>query len=374
MLKHLDRYILKELMGPFFLGIFILLFILIMQQILKLMELVIDKGIDLVDVGGLFLQLLPSFFLVTFPMAVMMATVTTFNRLSADNEIIALHAVGVNVARLMRPVVLFALIISFLTLWMGSMAGSSKEAFKSLAVKLLLKRASAGLEAGQFNGIFSNMMVYVDAVSSQSELRGIFIFDQRNAEAPTVIVAKSGLLLSDEETETISLHLENGALHQNVRDNDRYQKMDFARYDLKIDFSEMTQQKKGAPAPSYAEIKRRIADAKAPDLEALRLLSDYYRRFLFSLASFIFCIIGVPLGIISGRITRVGGFVAGIVIILIYYMLMSFGDYLLSSQIAPPFFAAALPILVLLPLCFYLLKKVSSTVSPTFFGIASKRP
>ncbi len=374
MLKHLDRYILKELLGPFFLGIFILLFILIMQQILKLMELVIDKGIDLVDVGGLFLQLLPSFFLVTFPMAVMMATVTTFNRLSADNEIIALHAVGVNAARLMRPVVLFAVIISLLTLWMGSMAGSSKEAFKSLAVKLLLKQASAGLEAGQFNGIFSNMMVYVDTVSSQSELTGVFIFDQRNAEAPTVIVAKTGFLLSDEETETISLHLENGALHQNIRENDRYQKMDFARYDLKIDFSALTQKNKSAPSLSYAEIKQRLADAKEPDLEALRLLSDYYRRFLFSLASFIFCIIGVPLGIISGRITRVGGFVAGIVIILIYYMLMSFGDYLLSSQMAPPLFAAALPILVLSPLCIYLLKKVANNVSPTLFGIASKRP
>ncbi len=374
MLKHLDRYILKELIGPFFLGIFILLFVLIMQQILKLMELVIDKGIALVDVGGLFLQLLPSFFLVTFPMAVMMATVTTFNRLSADNEIIALHAVGINVTRLMRPVLLFAVIISLLTLWMGSMSGSSKEAFKSLAVKLLLKRASAGLEAGRFNGIFSNMMVYVDSVSSQSELTGVFIFDQRNAEAPTVIVAKTGFLLSDEKTETISLHLENGALHQNIRENNRYQKMDFARYDLKIDFSEMNQQKKGERRPGFAEIKKRIADAKEPDLEALRLLSDYYRRFLFSLASFIFCMMGVPLGIISGRITRVGGFVAGIVVILIYYMLMSFGDYLLSSQIVPPLLAAALPILALLPLCFYLFKKVATNVSPTLFGIASKRP
>lgn len=374
MLKHLDRYILKELMGPFFLGIFILLFILIMQQILKLMELVINKGIGLVDVAALFLQLLPSFFLVTFPMAVMMATVTTFNRLSADNEIIALHAVGISIMRLMRPVFLFALIIALVTLWMGALSGSSKDAFKSMAVKLLLKRVSVGLEAGRFNGIFSNMMVYVDSVSSQSELTGVFIFDQRNAEAPTVIVAKRGLLLSDEKTETISLHLENGALHQNIREKDRYQKMDFVRYDLKIDFSEMADRKQSKHTLGYAEIKQRIADAKVPDIEALRLLADYYRRFLFSLASFIFCIMGVPLGIISGRITRVGGFVAGIVVILIYYMLMTFGDYLLSSQIAPPLLAAALPLFALLPLCLYLLRKVTNDVSPTIFGIASKRP
>ncbi len=374
MLKQLDRYILKELMGPFFLGIFILLFILVMQQILKLMELVIDKGVDPASVGGLFLQLLPSFFLVTFPMAIMMATVTTFNRLSADNEIIALHAAGINAMRLIRPVFLFALLVGLLTLWMGTMAGSSKEAFKSMAVKLLLKRASAGLEAGRFNGIFSNMMVYVDSVSSQSELTGIFIFDQRKAEAPTVIVAKTGFLLSDEETETISLYLEDGSLHQNVRENDRYQKMDFTRYDLKIDFSEMVHREKGVHAPGYAEIKARIAKAEVPDIEALRLLSDYYRRFLFSLAAFLFCIMGVPLGIISGRITRVGGFVAGILVILIYYMLMTLGDYLVGSRLAPPMLAAALPLLVLFPLCLYLLKKVANNVSPTLFGIASKRP
>ncbi len=374
MFSKLDRYILKELTGPFFLGVFILVFLLVSQQILKLMELVIDKGVDLLSVGELFLRVLPSFFVITLPMAVMMASVTTFNRLSADNEIIALHAAGMGFWRLFRPVLIFAVGVSLLTLSMGVMSGSTQGSLKSLAVKLLMQRASVGLEEGQFNGIFSNMMIYVESMPTFSDMKGVFIFDQRKADAPVVIVAKEGVLISDQATQTIGLHLVDGSLHQSLPNSERYQKMTFANYDVKIDFSEMVQRQDDVDGPSYAELQARISETKGEDLNALRLLSRFYRRFLFALASLIFCLMGMPLGIVSGRITRVGGFAAGIMIITLYYMLMMLGDSLITARIAPPIVAAIFPIVVLLPCCAYLLRKVAVNVSPTLFGISSKRP
>ncbi len=374
MFQRLDRYILRELLGPFLLGILILTFILIMKQILTLMELVLDKGVDLMSIGELFLRLLPSFFLVTFPMAVLMSTVTTFNRLSADNEIIAFHAAGIRFSRLLRPVLVFAIVVSALTLTMGFNAGSAKEAFGKLALKLLTKRASIGLEAGEFNGLFSDMTIYVDAMPSFSELEGIFIFDQRNKEMPSVIVAKKGFLINDEATKTIGLHLVDGSLQQGEKNSARYQRMVFENYDLKINLAALAQKKTAAENPNYDEIKARIAKTQGEDIGALRLLSDFYKRFLFSLAAFIFCIMGMPLGVLSGRIARLGGFVAGIVIIIVYYMLMTFGDYLISVRLLPPIAAAALPILVLVPLSLWLFLKVADKASPTIFGLTSKRP
>ncbi|MFQ5589224.1 MAG: LptF/LptG family permease [Nitrospiria bacterium] len=374
MLTKLDRYLLKEMLSPFFLGLFILMFILISQQILKMMELVIDKGISLWSVGELFLRILPSFLVVTLPMAVMMASVTTFNRLSADNEIIALHAAGIGFSRVFKPVVIFAVVIALLTLSMGVMAGSRKGSLKSLAVKLLMQQASVGLEEGQFNGIFSNMMIYVESMPTFSEMKGVFIFDQRKPDAPVVIVAKEGVLVSDQATQTVGLHLVNGSLHQSSPKSDRHQKMTFANYDVKIDFSEMVQKQENVEGPSYAEIQARIAETKGEDKGALRLLSRFYRRFLFAVAALLFCLMGMPLGIISGRITRVGGFAAGIVMIMLYYMLMTLGDALIASRTAPPLAAAALPILILTPVCVYLLRKTATNVSPTLFGLSSKRP
>src|SRR3569832_1878179 len=78
MLKILDRYVIKELSIPILLGIFILTFLILVQQLLRLMELIIDKGVDLLSVAEIFVYLLPSFFLVTIPMAVMLASIMTF--------------------------------------------------------------------------------------------------------------------------------------------------------------------------------------------------------------------------------------------------------------------------------------------------------
>ncbi|MBN4054249.1 LptF/LptG family permease [Nitrospira defluvii] len=374
MFQRLDRYILKELLGPFLLGLLILTMILVMQQIIALMELVLDKGVDLITIGQLFLRLLPSFFLITIPIAVLMSTVTTFNRLSADNEIIAFQAGGIRFFRLLRPVLVFAIIVSGLTLFMGITSGNAKGSYNKIALKLLVKQASVGLEERQFNGVFSDMMIYVDSMPSFSELNGVFIFDQRNKAMPTVIVAKRGIIMNDEATKTIGLHLMDGSLQQGEKNSRRYQRMVFESYDLKIDLASLVKKNTASDIPSYAEIKERIAKAQGEDLGALRLLSDFYKRFLFSVAAFVFCILGVPLGILSGRIARMGGFVAGIGIILFYYMLMVLGDYLISIRVFPPIAAAAFPILVLIPFCVMLIKKVGDNASPTIFGLKSKRP
>lgn len=374
MLSRLDRYFLKELIVPFALGLIILTFILIMQQALILMELVLDKGVDLLSIATLFLHLLPAFFLITIPMAVMLSTVTTFNRLSADNEIIALHAGGISFFRFLRPVILFALLVSSLTLVMGFNTDSVKGASKKFAVKLLMKRASLGLEAGVFNNLFPGMMIYVESMPTFSELAGVFIYDQRNPSRPTVIVAKKGNLINDEAEKTVRLNLVDGSLQQGEKGSQRYQRMVFGHYELKIDLPQLMHEQSEVKSLSLAEIKHRIDESKEVNTRDLRLLSDYYKRFVFAFAAILFCLMGMPLGILSGRLSRLGGFAVGIVIILIYYMLMTLGDYLISLQVITPLVAAVFPVLVLIPFCIFLLKCIASDVSPTIFGIASKRP
>ncbi|MFQ5779615.1 MAG: LptF/LptG family permease [Nitrospiria bacterium] len=376
MFKALDRYILKELTIPFLIGIFILTFIILIHQILRLMELVIDKGIDLISVGQVFLTLLPSFFLFSIPMAVMLASVVTFNRLSSDNEIIALKSVGVGFYRLVRPVLLFSITASLLTLSMGILSQPLvTRSFKSLAIKILKKKISVGLEEGRFNETFPDMMIYVESMPTFSELEGVFILDRRKPEMPVLIVAKRGILVNDPANEVFGLRLVNGSLHRRGEDHLDYQRMTFANYDLRIDFSSFAgRQEAIARSPSYAEIKKQIEASQGNDLEPLRLLTAFYKNFSFSIASLVFGILGVPLGIISGRLARVGGFTVGIAIIALYYLLNTFGDYLISIRLAPPIIAASLPHLVLIPFCLYLLTMTANESFPKFLRFADKGP
>ncbi len=376
MFKSLDRYILKELTIPFLIGIFILTFLILIQQLLRLMELVIGKGVDLVSVGQIFLTLLPSFFLLSIPMAVMLASVVTFDRLSSDNEIIALKSLGVGFYRLVRPVLLFSFLASLLTLSMGMLAQPlGKGSFKSLAVKILKKRINVGLEEGRFNETFSKMMIYVESMPTFSEMEGVFIIDRRNPEMPVMIVAKRGTLTTDQENEVFGFHLHEGNLHRRGKDERDYQRMTFERYDLRVDLSSFVDRKEVlAKSPSFREIKKQIAASQGKDLQSLQLLSVFYKHFALSFAALVFGIIGVPLGIISGRLTRVGGFTVGIAIIGLYYLLTTFGDYLISIRLAPPIIGASFPHFFLVPFCLYLLTITANESFPKFLQFSNKRP
>lgn len=376
MIRILDRYILKELLIPFFFGIFILTFLILIHQLLRLMELVIDKGVDLLSVGQIFFTLLPSFFLLTIPMAVLMASVMTFNRLSYDNEIIALKSVGVGFYRFLRPVLVFSVVAALLTLFMGMIAqpwgGGS---FKSLAMKVLKKRASVGIEEGKFNGTFPNIMIYVESMPTFTEMEGVFIYDERDQNAPKVIIAKKGVLLNNPSTGAIEFHLLDGSLHAQGREGDDYQHVVFATYDLRLDLGSLLRGgNTDLETPTYQEIKKSVEASGGKDLRALRLLSEFYKNFSFSLASLVFGVVGVPLGIISGRTGRLGGFTVGIGLITLYYLLNTLGDYLITIRLAAPFWAVWVPHLALIPLTLYLMKVMVQESYPRFLQLGNKRP
>lgn len=376
MIRILDRYILKELLIPFFFGIFILTFLILIHQLLRLMELVIDKGVDLLSVGQIFLTLLPSFFLLTIPMAVLMSSVMTFNRLSNDNEITALKSAGVGFYRYLRPVLFFSVAAALVTLFMGMIAqpwgGGS---FKSLAMKILKKRASVGIEEGKFNGTFSDIMIYVESMPTFTEMEGVFIYDVRDQNAPKIIVAKKGILLNDPGTGAIEFHLLNGSLHAQRKEGADYQHVVFASYDLRLDLGSVLQGgNTNLETPTYREIKKNVVASGGKDLRALRLLSEFYKNFSFSLASLVFGLVGVPLGIISGRTGRLGGFTVGIGLITLYYLLNTLGDYLITIRFATPFLAVWVPHLALIPLTLYLMRAMARESYPKFLQLGNKRP
>ncbi|MFQ5949943.1 MAG: LptF/LptG family permease, partial [Nitrospiria bacterium] len=166
-----------------------------------------------------------------------------------------------------------------------------------------------------------------------------------------------------------------GSLLRRGKERLDYQRMTFANYDLRIDFSSFAGREEAVTRnPSYAEIKKQIEASQGDDLQSLRLLAAFYKNFSFSIASFVFGILGIPLGIISGRLARVGGFTVGIAMIALYYLLNIFGDYLISIRLAPPIIAASLPHLVLIPFCLYLLTITANESFPKFLRFADKRP
>ena len=100
---RIHRYILKEIAVPTGLGMLILTFVLFMGRILKLAEMVINKGVPLGEIGKLFAFLLPNFLVITLPLAFLLGVLLGFGRLSADSEIVALKSSGISLYGMLQP-------------------------------------------------------------------------------------------------------------------------------------------------------------------------------------------------------------------------------------------------------------------------------
>ncbi len=333
------------------LSVAILLFLLLTQQMLKLTELLIDKGVEPIAVVKLFIYLLPSFLALTLPIAMLLASISAFNRMSADYEIVAFKSAGVGMYRLLIPVAGFSALVCGLVYYLSIVAMPwSGSSLKDLALKLLKKQVSVGIEEGAFNDLFQNMVIYVDEMPTFMDLKGIFIYDLRIPDEPHLIMAKQGSLVNDPETGTLVLNLMEGSQHQKGKTPQQYQRITFSSYQEKLPLNKLLSQALGISEEplTLTEIKKQLQASQGPDLiRWLRNLQSYYRNYSLPLACLIFGILGMPLGIHTRRAGRLGGFAMGVVVVGLYYVLMISGDFLVTARLFPPLLAAWFPNLVL---------------------------
>jgi len=332
---RIHRYIAREITIPTLLGLVIFTFILLMGRILKLVELVINKGIPAREVAKLFGYLLPSFLVITIPLAFLLGVLLGFSRLSADSETIALKASGISLYGMLKPVLALALLASLFTAYLTLYAGpSGNSAFRTQVFQIAASRASAGFQPRVFNDEFDGLVLYASDIEERSgTLEGVFISDERVGNTPSIILARTGRVIPDRSALTLTLRLEDGTIHRRPsdKDQDTYQVISFSTYDVNLNLGQQlpeTQQRRRKDSElSTSELQKARDQAEDP-AERSSLTVEWHRRLILPMAPLLFALIGVPLGIRSQRSGRGGGFSTGLVVFLIYYLLLSFAETL----------------------------------------------
>src|SRR5919108_1430914 len=105
----IDRYVIRQVLMPFLLGLLVFTFIFIIPVMMDYAEQLVAKGVPAAVVASLMVRLIPQALAITLPMSLLLALLVAFGRLSADREFVALQACGVSLLRLLRPVGLIAM-------------------------------------------------------------------------------------------------------------------------------------------------------------------------------------------------------------------------------------------------------------------------
>lgn len=333
MVRIIDRYIFKEIFSLFVMSLFILTFVLLMGRILQLMDLMINKGVSIIDISRLVLYLMPPFLLMTVPISLLIAILIGVGRLSADNEITTLKSAGMSIYRIMFPVMTASILAAVITAAIGVyFVPYGNTATRDLLFTIAKQKASIGIKEKVFNDDFKGLVLYADNIPIHGDyMEGVFISDNRLVKDPTTIIAEKGYLVSNPESMTVTLRLKNGSTHSVDSNLKTYKRMDFSSYDINLDLS--NPMKKGgsgalkeAEEMTFGELLEQVEKLDSANAVKRKIIIEINKKFSIPLSCIVFAILGFPISIGQVRSGKSQGFTVGLLIIMVYYVLQLGGE------------------------------------------------
>jgi lipopolysaccharide export system permease protein len=391
LIKTVDRYFIKEFIPPFFFSVFALTFILLMDQLFRLIDLFVRKGLPFSIVGQVLVYSLPHIISYTAPMAILVGIVMSFGRFAHDNEILALKTSGLTFLSLMKiPLMVTALFVVFLIFFNSYVLPESNHRARNLMLDVSRKRPAIRLPEGVFTNEFPGYTVYIGRKDERrSSLFDITIYDQRSG---VMITAPRGDL-EDIEEDIIRFTLYDGELHQLIDDvqyqrtrftkqiinmevntelirkertyrnetelvvNGLHTKITETRQEIAILASEIDTIGRSAIenyldgnehrlGSAKFQIQKKLNEMKAKKRKLSRYLIELNKKYSLAVACILFVLIGAPLGYLSKK-GGIAGILIGIMLFSLYYILVLAGEEFADRRGFSPFWAMWLPDLIL---------------------------
>lgn len=229
----LYRHILRAHIGPFFFSFFTLMFIFLLQFIMKYIDDLVGKGLNAFVITELIVLNLAWMVVLAIPMSVLVAVLMAFGALSSQNEITAMKASGVSLYRMMMPVLLAAMLITYLAIeFNNKILPEANHKAKTLMIDIRKKKPTLTLNSGLFSQEVSGYSILVRKTFEHSnDLEGITIYDYTNPSATVVITAQKGAISFTQDFRKLIMDLEDGEIHQkDAEDESQYRRIRFLKH------------------------------------------------------------------------------------------------------------------------------------------------
>ena len=227
-MKLLSRYVLREHVPPFVFALGALTGLMLLNQVARQFSNLVGKGLPWSVIGEFFGLSIPFIVAMTLPMAVLVGVLYAFVRLGADNEITALRASGINLATVVRPVLLAGLgLVAVSFLFVDHVLPPSNHKLATLMVDIARKKPTFKLQEQMVNEVIPQQYFLkagrIDQASDR--LREVVIYDFTSDQRRRTIYADSGYMAFTADRTVLLLTLFNGYVH----DYDRAQPGVFRR-------------------------------------------------------------------------------------------------------------------------------------------------
>ncbi|MGI9500879.1 MAG: LptF/LptG family permease [Geminicoccaceae bacterium] len=366
-MKIIDRYIIRHTLSRFSMLLGLVLFALLMERLVRLLDLIATKNTPFDVVGQLLLNLIPHYLSLALSAAFFIAVLMAIIRLREDSELDALYAGGVSLFRIARPI--FGLACLFCLL--GALVIGVLQPHTRYAYRNLMHFAGYGswynvLESGAFLTGIDDMTMTVGRISEDGrELKDVFFHERSKNGAMTTTTAERGRFeVSDDETLVLTLTNatqvidgipDKKPLVVKVKSFSREIETLFApppfrargRDERELTLVELWQQRENPPRKSSVE-------EMAAELHSriVRIVSILFLPFL-----------AVSLGATSPKRRQGLNLAFGLFLLIVYNEILQFGETMIEEGEISPWLGQELPMLVFMAFSLWMLSRAARRAS-----------
>lgn len=335
-MKTIERYVFGSFLSSFALAFLVLSFVLTIGLLIQIIGYIMD-GVPMSLVGEFCAVSLPETLQWSMPLALLVSAILVFSRMSADSEIAAMRACGVNILSVMKYPILFGLLCTLLGFWVNNeVVPRGHEVRRTLKTRVSVKTGISLLEPGRIIDDFPKLKIYFGRKEG-NWLHDLIVLDYSDARVDRMITADKALVTqrgTDIDLELYRMTVDPvDADHRTMARANRFvytlkdviKASGYRRRTKDFRFFEMLGQIRAGEAKLRAlDADGRGADARRDftcrELSSLKV--ELNKRFVFAMASICFVLVGIPLGIRSQRKESSVGMAISLAVSLGYYVLV----------------------------------------------------
>lgn len=334
-MRTLDRYIVKELIPFFLMGISAAVLIFIAVNLVDYIDKIFNRW-PWRDVLWLVTYDVPKIIVQSLPVAFLFGTLLALGRMGQASEITAMRAGGVSFTRIVLPILALSLAVSGASFLLNDRVVPWANNSRGATVQAVMKGFGRPLQSPEkyFKGLDRRFFFVERADRAQNTMSNVVIYDQRRTP-PVVITATGGNWIGS------TWNLSGVVIHEYEKDGFVKSETPQLTYrtDVRLDLSRVLAEQEDPQNLTRAELLERMRLLKEGGLEAKVLEVEYHYRFAIPFATFFAALIAAPLGLMFARYgSYIGGGIA-LILIFFYFVILSIGKPVGEFALAPAWIA-----------------------------------
>ncbi len=364
MFRLLDRYLLRETVGPLTLGLLVFTFLALLQKLFQFAELIIESDVEVRVVLQLLAYTLPQIIVLTIPMAFLFAILLAIGRMAADSELVAMRASGISLFSVYRPILLMSLLLAAVTTYLMTVTlPAGNKATLELQLAILKRNVNQQVKPRVFyDGLQERVLYVFESAESEDGWRGVFLADAVPGPEQQVIVGETGAInLTPGNGRPPVLMFGLADVHEvDTNDPSTYRLQRLRDASIVIEDRHFRRNEglvldKDVRSMTLSELVERAEEPGSSDDARNKALVEIHKKFAIPGACIVFGLYGIPLGFRNRRSGRSSGFLISVTMFLFYYVMLGNGEEAAVNGQVPPWLAMWAPNILLLVLGAFLL-------------------